>query len=403
MHVPFTAVHGSIRFSLSRYNTDEEIDEIIEVLPQIVRNLRKLSPYWDVDHDRPRPDAPQQVSAPQPRAKQLPLFGEPPAEASRPKRAHRRVGPAAVPDDLRTLAEQLPRSVWFGTSSWSFPGWAGLLYDRKATTSHLARHGLAAYAQHPLLRAAGIDRTYYAPISTQEFAAYAEAVPDDFRFLVKAASKSTDPHVRGERGRSAGGNDLFLDPGFAGDEVVGPYVEGLGGKAGVLLFQFPPLGSAITNDPARFAEALARFLTELPSGPLYAVELRDRDLLGEHYVAALREAGALHCYTAHPRMPSVVEQRRVVGAQDTLVGRWMLHSGLGYEAARDRYAPYSKIVDEDPGTRSALADLCVEQIASGGPVIVTANNKAEGSAPETLFRLAGMIVELFRERSQENT
>jgi cysteine desulfurase len=64
MHVPFTAVHGSIRFSLSRYNTDEEIDEIIQVLPQIVRNLRKLSPYWDVENDRPRPDAPEQVSAP---------------------------------------------------------------------------------------------------------------------------------------------------------------------------------------------------------------------------------------------------------------------------------------------------------------------------------------------------
>jgi cysteine desulfurase len=59
MQVPFTAVHGSIRFSLSRYNTDDEIDEIIEVLPQIVRNLRKLSPYWDVEHDRPRPDAPE--------------------------------------------------------------------------------------------------------------------------------------------------------------------------------------------------------------------------------------------------------------------------------------------------------------------------------------------------------
>jgi cysteine desulfurase len=63
MHVPFTAVHGSIRFSLSRYNTDEEIDAIIEVLPRIVRNLRKLSPYWDVKLDRPRPDAPEQVGA----------------------------------------------------------------------------------------------------------------------------------------------------------------------------------------------------------------------------------------------------------------------------------------------------------------------------------------------------
>jgi cysteine desulfurase len=62
MNVPFTAVHGSIRFSLSRYNTDEEIDRILEVLPGIVANLRKLSPYWDVENNRPRPDAPAQAS-----------------------------------------------------------------------------------------------------------------------------------------------------------------------------------------------------------------------------------------------------------------------------------------------------------------------------------------------------
>jgi cysteine desulfurase len=54
MDVPFTAVHGSIRFSLSRYNTMEQVDRIVEVLPQIVRSLRKLSPYWDVKADAPR-------------------------------------------------------------------------------------------------------------------------------------------------------------------------------------------------------------------------------------------------------------------------------------------------------------------------------------------------------------
>jgi uncharacterized protein YecE (DUF72 family) len=335
-----------------------------------------------------------------PQAKQLSLFGELSEKDSHRERGSRLVGPAPVSAELKTLAERLPRNVRLGTSSWSFPGWEGSVYDRKATTSHLARHGLAAYARHPLLRAAGIDRTYYAPLTAREFAAYAETVPDDFRFLVKAASKSTDPHVRGERGRASGPNDLFLEPAFAGEEIVGPYVEGLGRKAGGLLFQFPPLGSAITSDPARFAEGLARFLSDLPAGPLYAVELRDRDLLGEPYVAALRATGAVHCYTAHPRMPPVAEQRRVVGTQDRLVGRWMLHSGLGYEAAKDRYAPFSSIVDEDPDSRAAFAGLCLEHIASGSPVIITANNKAEGSAPETLFRLAGMIVELFRERSE---
>ena len=46
MGVPFTAAHGSIRFSLSTYNTEEEMDVIIEKLPPIIERLRELSPFW---------------------------------------------------------------------------------------------------------------------------------------------------------------------------------------------------------------------------------------------------------------------------------------------------------------------------------------------------------------------
>jgi cysteine desulfurase len=57
MHVPFTAVHGSVRLSLGRYNTDEDVDHALEVFPHVVANLRRLSPYWDPAHGRPRPEA----------------------------------------------------------------------------------------------------------------------------------------------------------------------------------------------------------------------------------------------------------------------------------------------------------------------------------------------------------
>lgn len=50
MGVPFTAAHGSIRFSLSVYNTEEEVDFILEKLPPIIANLRELSPFWKGDH-----------------------------------------------------------------------------------------------------------------------------------------------------------------------------------------------------------------------------------------------------------------------------------------------------------------------------------------------------------------
>ncbi len=57
MKVPFTAVHGSVRFSLSHYTSEDEIDKVIEVFPDIVASLRRLSPYWDSATNAPRPEA----------------------------------------------------------------------------------------------------------------------------------------------------------------------------------------------------------------------------------------------------------------------------------------------------------------------------------------------------------
>jgi cysteine desulfurase len=45
MGVPFTALHGSVRFSLSRYNTMEEVEYVLKKLPPVIKELRDLSPF----------------------------------------------------------------------------------------------------------------------------------------------------------------------------------------------------------------------------------------------------------------------------------------------------------------------------------------------------------------------
>ena len=49
MDIPYTAAHGTVRFSLSRYTTEEEVERVIAAVPPIVAQLRKLSPYWNGD------------------------------------------------------------------------------------------------------------------------------------------------------------------------------------------------------------------------------------------------------------------------------------------------------------------------------------------------------------------
>lgn len=51
MGVPFTAIHGSVRFSLSRFTTQAETDRVIEVFPEIIARLRRMSPFWDDENN----------------------------------------------------------------------------------------------------------------------------------------------------------------------------------------------------------------------------------------------------------------------------------------------------------------------------------------------------------------
>ena len=61
---------------------------------------------------------------------------------------------------------------------------------------------------------------------------------------------------------------------------------------------------------------------------------------------------------------------------------------LYYRAAKQRYEPFDKLVDEDPETRAVLARMAVRAFKAGRRIWITANNKAEGSAPLSLVKLA---------------
>jgi uncharacterized protein YecE (DUF72 family) len=311
------------------------------------------------------------------------------------------VDPAAVDNRIRDLAARLSPRIHLGTSSWSFPGWTGLVYasrnGKPATEQTLARHGLSAYAAHPLFRTVSLDRTFYAALTAAEFAAYAAQVPEAFRFVVKAPAAFTDPAIRKSgSGEPARDNPSFLEGAAAAATFVRPCLEGLGPKAGPLVFQFPPLGRRQLADLPRLIARIAAFMTVLPKGPLYAVEVRDPQLVSRDFAAALREAGAIPCLAVHARMPPVAEQAVAFGlaAADCpwpLVARWNLHAGRVYEEAKADYFPFNRLVEEDPESRNALATLARQAAATDRDAFITINNKAEGSAPLSVLKLAAAI------------
>ena len=323
---------------------------------------------------------------------QLSLFGAEPEPT--PAAAPRLPGPGVAPAELSALAAALPAGLRLGTSSWSFPGWVGLVYDRPHDASTLSRHGLAAYATHPLLRTVSLDRAYYAPLSAEEYAAHARQVPADFRFMVKAPAEITASWMRGGE-RQVTANPRYLELDFALRAFVEPVTQGLGGRCGPLVFQFPPQGRSVVRAAERFLRRLEAFLAGLPSGPLYAVELRDPELWTRELVDVLRNAGARLCISVHPRAPTLDEQAELLEASGPgeVVVRWNLNPRHRYEEAKERYAPFDRLMEPDVPTREALAALLAPRLAAGDPACVVANNKAEGSAPRTIAALAKAIAD----------
>jgi uncharacterized protein YecE (DUF72 family) len=317
------------------------------------------------------------------------------------------VGSAAIDETLRALGLSLDPRIRLGTSSWSFPGWTGLVYagrdGRPPGEQRLARAGLSAYAAHPLLRTVSLDRTFYAPLAAADFARYAAQVPDGFRFVVKAPAAFTDPVVRRPgSGEAARDNPTFLDAAAALATFVRPAVEGLGAKCGPLVFQFPPLGRRLLADLPLLERRIASFMDALSRGGpapavCRAVEVRDPQLVSGRFAQALARAAAVPCLAVHARMPPVDEQALAHGlapsaGRSPLVVRWNLHAGRGYEEARADYFPFNRLVEEDLPSRESLARLARAAAAAGCDVFITINNKAEGSAPLSVRRLAERIV-----------
>ena len=291
----------------------------------------------------------------------------------------------------QTLAARLPPKLRLGTSSWSFPGWQGLVYHgADLDETQLARQGLASYAAHPLLRTVGVDRGFYKPVPPSTLRRWYDEVPADFRFLLKAHAALTIPKSARRPIFLHGVPDVFLDPGYARREVIEPAQQALGTKLGVILFQFSPLGERVWRHRAALLERLDAFLQALPPGA-YALEWRDPEIFGQDYADLLARHGVELGFAAHPRLPSLLEQAAGLPQRPTApsggaprVIRWLLARHLAYEQARTRFAPFNRLCEPDEVTRNEIVSL----LRAGGEALVIINNKAEGSAPLSVAHLA---------------
>lgn len=313
------------------------------------------------------------------------------------------VQPAPMQPQQAEMAAVLPPLLRMGASTWSYPGWDGLVWDGAYDASVLAKKGLQAYAQHPLLRTICIDRSFWRPLTVSQYVTYAGQTPADFRFVVKCPSVITDALVRAEDGRGREANPAFLDPALAATAFVQPTLEGLGDQLGVLVFQLSPLSWDWLTRPAELFARLQALLTSVQSHltqhpeVIVAVEVRDPELLVPAFADVLRAAGATFCLGLHGKMPPIEDQLPLLRSlwPGPLVCRWNLNrrfGAYGYEDAQKAHAPFSEIRSPDPHTRALLARTIAGITGRGQRAYVTVSNDAEGCAPRSIALLAEEVL-----------
>jgi len=306
-------------------------------------------------------------------------------------------GDASPPPDpeLVELAAALPGKLRFGTSSWTFPGWQGLVYQRRyPSQAAFMRESLAEYAAQPLFRTVGIERSFYGPIPAHELAEYAAQLPPGFRACMKVWERITTrvfpDHARyGERAGKP--NPDFLNADLFAEFVATPIAEGFADFIGPLVLEIPPSRAPV--EVVEWETALVRFLEAVPPALQVAVEVRDPDLLTPGYFPILSEHGATHVFNFWSRMPSIGQQLALPLSMPGpfVVARLMLPPGVAYEDAKQQFAPFDRVVTPQPQMRADVVRLIELAVERGFEIYVVVNNKAEGSSPGTVRALAELI------------
>ncbi|MDC0358671.1 RNA 2',3'-cyclic phosphodiesterase [Oligoflexia bacterium] len=298
-------------------------------------------------------------------------------------------------------ATKVPANILLGCSTWTYPGWKGLVYQKDYKSEKEFKNTcLEEYAVCPLFRTVGIDRTFYAPPTKDLLTQYATMVPDSFRWVSKVWERLTIPkypaHAR--YGTQAGKENsdflnarLFINrmlPAYRSDSVLkhtGPFV-----------FQFPTINKELLHK-IDFLNKLHAFLSALPTDFQYATEIRNPELLGQDYFGVLNTCSATHCFNHWNYMPSLKEQmQRAASAgglkANFLVARLLTPRGVSYQQAVERFKPYDTLKHPNPTMRQDVVTFAKRAIKRNATAFIIVNNRAEGNSPLTINAISKMLV-----------
>ncbi len=290
------------------------------------------------------------------------------------------------------LTELAAHNILIGGSSWKYEGWLEQIYSpsRYQTRGRFSKKlfeetCLREYAE-TFPTVCGDFAFYQFPSDALWQRLFAQ-VPEKFQFAFKVPEQITCrafPQIPRYGAQAGLTNHTFLDAHLLQDAFLRP-LEPYRHQTAALIFEFgySPVPSS------DFLELLAPFLTRLPKGFRYAVEIRNPDYLTQQYFALLRDHNVAHVYNSWTRMPPLQDQIAIPDSRtaDFLVTRALLRPGRPYEEAVRAFSPYREVRDPNPEVRAALREIMEISRSERRTSFLYINNRLEGSSPGTIVHI----------------
>lgn len=279
------------------------------------------------------------------------------------------------------------KGIYLGTSSWKYPGWKGLIYQRAYPSKKL-------FEAECLTEYAAIFPTVCADFALYDFpdprtiTAIHEQTGEHFRVSFKVTDRITVrryPNLP-RHGHLAGTeNPDFLNVELFEDAFLHP-LEILGKKCGAIIFEFSTFYSASGVSYGKFVELLDAFLGRLPAGFAYTVELRNREFLTAEYLSMLARHNVGHVLNNWTRMPPIIEQVQMSGILTAPVTalRGLLKVGRTYQEAVEAFQPYETIREVNEELRAGVVEAVRRSVADNKILYAYINNRVEGNSPKTI-------------------
>jgi uncharacterized protein YecE (DUF72 family) len=279
-----------------------------------------------------------------------------------------------------------------GTCSWKYDSWKGLIYE--AGKTYRSDDYLSDYAR--VLDSVEVDQWFWSlfpgtvrlPESGQ-VRRYAESVPDNFVFTVKAPNALTLTHFYSKQPAAYAAyagrpNDFFLDNGLL--ERFLEHLAPLGNKLGPVLFQFEYLNKSKMPGQEAFIERFGAFISRAPKDFRYAVETRNPNFLSAAFFEFLARNRVGFVYLEGYYMPPIgqVFETHHPPTADFAVIR--LHGGGRREIEKETGEVWNRIVSPRLDGIRAAARIVRSNAGRGVTTFVNVNNHFEGSAPLSIQR-----------------